>query len=69
MFSSSDPPSGQNAVLLNDLNVLDTATWTMVSDPVGITGTPPSPREGHGFASVGDTLFVQGGGGTCGSGV
>ncbi len=63
----ADPPPGETAVLLNDIFVLEPDTWTGY-DPMGVSGTPPGPRQGHGFSSLGDTLYVHGGGGVCNSG-
>ncbi len=68
LFFSPDPPPGKSADLLSSLFVFDPATW-LGSDPLAVQGTPPSPRQGHGFASVGYTLFVHGGGGVCNSGM
>jgi hypothetical protein len=45
----------------NDLHVYDPAAgaWTDLS--AALSGTPPSPREGHGFTSAGGKLYVHGG--------
>ena len=54
------------AVSLNDLHVYDPAemAWTDLSFPV--SGTPPSPRQAHGFTSASGKLYVHGGLGTSG---
>jgi N-acetylneuraminic acid mutarotase len=46
---------------LNDLHVFDPVAeaWTDLS--AAISGSPPSPRWGHGFTSAGDKLYVFGG--------
>ena len=51
------------ADLLNDLFMFDPyeMTWTNLTNSV--RGTPPSPRERHGFTSTNGTLFVFGGSG------
>jgi hypothetical protein len=50
----------------NDLNVYDpdAGAWTDLS--AAISGTPPSPRDDHGFTSAGGKLYVHGGYGTRG---
>ncbi len=47
---------------LNDLHAYDPAAggWTDLS--TALSGTPPSPRDGHGLASAGGKLYVHGGG-------
>jgi hypothetical protein len=44
-----------------DLHVYDPAAraWTDLS--AALSGTPPSPRSGHGFTSAGGKLYVHGG--------
>jgi hypothetical protein len=46
---------------LSDLHVYDPAAeaWTDIS--AALSGTPPSPRRGHGFTSAGGKLYVHGG--------
>ena len=48
-------------LLLQDPHVFDPDTiyWRELS--FASHGTPPSPRMGHGFASVGSKLYVHGG--------
>ncbi len=52
------------AGLLNDFHVYDPANirWTDLS--AAASGSPPSPRDGHGFALLGGKLYVHGGYGT-----
>jgi hypothetical protein len=59
------PPSRPRpscAGLLKDLHVYDPASeaWTDLS--AALSGTPPSPRAGHGFTSAGGKLYVHGSG-------
>jgi hypothetical protein len=53
---------------LNDLHVYDPAAgaWTDLS--AALSGTPPSPRGGHGFTSAGGKLYVHGGSDDSGEG-
>ena len=47
---------------LNDLYTMDAmqlSGWIRIDDSVA--GIPPCPRNGHGFASVGEKLYVFGG--------
>ena len=46
---------------LGDLHVYDpfVMAWTDLSYPA--SGTPPSPRYGHGFTAAGGKLYVHGG--------
>ena len=40
-------------------------SWTELT--VAVSGTPPLPREGHGFASAGSKLYLHGGYGNNGA--
>ena len=45
----------------NDLHVYDPASTTWLNLSSHALGTPPSAREGHGFASAEGKLYVHGG--------
>ncbi len=49
------------AAFLDDLHEynIDAKVWTELSSPTH--GTQPTARDGHGFASAGDKLYVHGG--------
>ncbi len=52
-----------HAVNLNDLHMYDPATRVWTSLSANVSGTPPSPRAYHGFASADGKLYVFGGSG------
>ena len=54
-------PCLSRAGLVNDLHAYYPVnqTWTNLSTPV--SGTPPSPRIGHGFTAAKGRLYVHGG--------
>jgi len=55
------------AGLLNDFHVYDPANirWTDLS--AAASGSPPAPRDGHGFALLAGKLYVHGGYGNSGA--
>ncbi len=53
----ADPLSG----FFNDLHVYDPANMTWTDLSAAVSGTPPSPRYGHGFAGAGGVLYSFGG--------
>ncbi len=50
-----------DAGLLDDLLVFDPASGTWTDLTGGNSGSSPSPRGGHGFASDGNLLYEHGG--------
>ena len=49
------------AVYLGDLHAFDLGTGAWADLSAAASGTPPSPRAFHGFASAGGKLYVHGG--------
>ena len=46
---------------LGDLHVYDPVAMAWTDLSAAASGTPPSPRYGHGFTAAGDKLYVHGG--------
>ena len=50
-----------NNVKFNDLLQFDPATMTWVDLTSSIRGTPPAPRDCHGFAALDGKVYIYGG--------